>query len=93
MIVEFGDYIFIQEDCKTVVQADLFKTLPAKYEKYRKNFRVEGRASKQGGLLIGASMDPELTIVLVKKEKQNVLAAGVSAADCSSLRRSVLSSE
>ena len=83
MIVEFGDYIFIEEDKKTVIQADLFKTLPVKYEKYRKNYAVEGRASKQKGLLIGASQDPELTIVLVKKEKQNLLVAGVSASDCS----------
>lgn len=86
-IVDFGDYIFIEEEYKTVVQADLFKTLPAKYEKYRKLFRVEGRASKQKGLLIGANQNPDLTIVLVKKERQNMLAPGVTAAECSILKQ------
>lgn len=84
-IVEFGDYIFIEEEYKTVIQADLFKTLPAKYECYKKLYRIEGRASRQSGLLIGANQDPKLTIILVKKEKKNVLLAGVSAADCSVL--------
>ncbi len=82
-MLEFGDYIFIESDNKTVVLAELFKTLPVQYEKLRKNYSVIGRASKLS-LLIGAGMDPELTIVLEKKLK-TILAAGVSRSDLSTV--------
>ncbi len=66
--MEFGDYYFIESDYKTVVLAELFKTLPAEHENLKKNYKILGKASKQS-ILIGAKMDPELTIVLVKKDK------------------------
>ncbi len=65
-MVEFGDYLFIEEDYKTVILADNFHTLPAKYEHLRKWYNIIGRASKHS-ILIGAKMKPELTIVLQKK--------------------------
>lgn len=65
-MVEFGDYLFIEEEYKSVILADIFKTLPAQYEHLRKWYKIIGRASKQS-ILIGAKMDPELTIVLQRK--------------------------
>lgn len=69
-MVEFGDYLFIEEEQKVVVLAEMFKTLPAKYEHLRKWYEIIGRASKQS-ILIGAKMNPELTIVLRKKIIKN----------------------
>ena len=64
---EFGDYLFIQSDNpKTVSLAELFKTLPPDLEKWKKTHEILGRASKKA-ILSPASMDPERTIVLVKK--------------------------
>lgn len=65
-MIEFGDYLFIEENYTNVIRADSFKTLPAKYEHLRKWYTIIGRASKQS-ILIGANMNPELTIVLQKK--------------------------
>lgn len=67
-IIEFGDYLFIEEDYFIVARADIFKTLPPKYEHLKRTHEITGRASKQS-ILIGAKMDPELTIVLIKKRK------------------------
>ena len=82
-MLEFGDYLFIEEDFKTVALADFFQTLPIKYEHLKKKYKVVGKASKQS-ILIGANQDPELTIVLIKKDK-TILAAGVQVSDLSSL--------
>ena len=65
-MVEFGDYLFIEEDFRVVALADFFKTLPLKYEHLKKWYRIIGRADKQS-ILIGARMNPEFTIVLEKK--------------------------
>lgn len=65
-MIEFGDYLFIEEEKKQVILAEQFKTLPAKYEHLRKWYTIVGRASKLS-ILIGANMNPELTIVLQKK--------------------------
>lgn len=65
-MIEFGDYLFIEENNKNVILAESFKTLPAKYEHLRKWYTIIGRASKQS-ILIGAKMNPELTIVLQRK--------------------------
>ncbi len=65
-MVEFGDYLFIEEELKVVAIADFFKTLPVRYEHLKKWYNVIGRASKEG-ILIGAKMNPALTIVLEKK--------------------------
>ena len=67
-MIEFGDFLFIEEEFKVVVVADIFKTLPVKYERLRKHYDIVGRASK-AAILIGAKMNPELTIVLIKKVK------------------------
>lgn len=72
--VEFGDYLFIQETPKTVSLAELFKTLPVEHEHYKKNYEILGRASKRA-ILSPACMDPERTIVLVKKLKVKWLPA------------------
>lgn len=66
--MEFGDYYFIEEDYRTVALAEFFKTLPIKYEHLKKNYEIVGKASKQS-ILIGARMDPEKTIILIKKNK------------------------
>lgn len=67
-LVEFGDYLFLEEDSKTVTLAEQFKTLPTKYENLKKTHEIIGRANKQS-ILIAATMDPEKTIVLIKKTK------------------------
>lgn len=90
-MVEFGDYIFIEEQPDVVTKAELFKTLPVKYEHLRKTHRVLGRGDKLG-VLVGGSMDARYTIVLERKDAKTTLVAGVQASDCSSLRRSVLGS-
>lgn len=82
-MIEFGDYILIEETFETVIKAEIFKTLPVAYEHLRKTHSVLGRASKLS-ILTGARMDPERTIVLEKKLKK-VLAAGVKASDVSSV--------
>lgn len=69
-MVEFGDYLFIEENYRNVIVADSFKTLPPEYEHLRKWYRIIGRASKQA-ILIGAKMNPELTIVLERKIIKN----------------------
>ncbi len=68
-IVEFGDYLFIEEDFNVVTRAEFFKTLPVKYEYLRKKYQVIGKASKRA-ILVGSSMDPERTIVLEKKPER-----------------------
>lgn len=82
-MLEFGDYLFIESDFKTVNLAEYFQTLPIKYEYLKKKYSVVGKASKQS-ILIGANMDPELTIVLIKKDK-TILAVRVRTSDLSSL--------
>jgi len=67
-MVEFGDYLFIEEDLKVVVLAETFKTLPIKYEHLKRDYKIVGRANKLA-ILVGANMNPELTIVLEKKIK------------------------
>lgn len=89
-MIEFGDYIFIEEERDVVSRAELFKTLPLKYEHLRKTHKIIGRADKLS-VLIGANMDAKFTIVLEKKLR-TTLVAGVRASDCSSLRRSVVGS-
>jgi hypothetical protein len=69
-MIEFGDYLFIEEDFKTVAIADFFKTLPVQYEHLKKWYNIIGRADKIS-VLIGAKMDPKLTIVLQKKIIKN----------------------
>lgn len=66
--IEFGDYLFIEEEPRIVTLADVFKTLPANYEPLKKTHEILGKASKQN-ILIGARMDPEKTIVLLKKTR------------------------
>lgn len=67
--IQYGDYIFIEEEFKVVELAEVFKTLPVKYEKLRKYYEIVGKASKQA-ILIAADMNPQLTIVLQKKVKK-----------------------
>lgn len=67
-MIEFGDYLFIEENHKSVTLAEYFKTLPPTYEHLKKTHEILGKASKQS-ILIGATMNPELTIVLIKKTK------------------------
>ncbi len=69
-MLEFGNYLFIEEDFKVVAIADFFKTMPLRYEHLKKWYNVVGRASKQS-VLIGAKMNPDLTIVLEKKIIKN----------------------
>lgn len=68
-IIEFGDYLFIEEDFKVVALADFFKTLPIKYEYLRKKYSITGKASKMA-ILVGQNMNPEQTIVLEKKPER-----------------------
>jgi hypothetical protein len=83
-VKEYGDHLFIEEQPDIVLLAELFNTLPVRYEHYRKHYAIAGRASRMS-VLVSASMDPERTIVLERKIKKGVLAAGVSASDCSSV--------
>jgi hypothetical protein len=68
-IVEFGDYLFIEEDFNVVTRAEFFKTLPVNYEYLRKKYQVIGKASKRA-ILVGSKMNPERTIVLEKKPER-----------------------
>lgn len=68
-IVEFGDYLFIEEDFNVVTRAEFFKSLPVNYEYLRKKYQVIGKASKRA-ILVGSNMDPERTIVLEKKPER-----------------------
>ena len=68
-ILEFGDYLFIEEDFNVVTRAEFFKTLPVNYEYLRKKYQVIGKASKRA-ILVGSKMNPERTIVLEKKPER-----------------------
>jgi hypothetical protein len=86
-MIEFGDYILIEEGFEVVAIAEFFKTLPVKYEHLKKTHSILGRADKES-ILVGANQNPRYTIVLEKKIKKT-LVTGISVSDLSSLRRSV----